>query len=40
MIRLAQITSLKKNPYLIEHINQTGENLFPKDTAYAILDKS
>lgn len=40
MIRLAQITSLKKNPYLIEHINQTDENLFPKDTAYAILDNS
>lgn len=40
MIRLAQITSLEKNPYLIEHINQTDENLFPKDTAYAILDNS
>lgn len=38
MIRLAQITFLKKYPYLIKHINLTNEkeNLFPEDTAYAI----
>lgn len=38
MIRLAQITFLKKYPCLIKHINQTDEkeNLFPEDTAYAI----
>lgn len=38
MIRLAQITFVKKYPYLIKHINQTDEKeyLFPEDTAYAI----
>jgi len=38
MIRLAQITFLKKYAYLIKHINQTDEkeNFFPEDTAYAI----